>query len=69
MITPSNRLTLPAVLIEEIAERYLDSLLAGEHPDRRAIVEAHSDIAYELDRRLALVDLLFAARPRPSWPR
>jgi hypothetical protein len=55
--------------IEEIAEQYLDSLLAGEGPDREAIVSAHPDIAYELDRRLSLVDLLYAARPRPTWPR
>jgi hypothetical protein len=60
---------MPVTRIELLAEEYLDALLAGERPDRRAIVQAHPDIAYELDRRLALVDLLYAARPRPTWPR
>jgi hypothetical protein len=83
MIPPSNRLSLPdsrrqrssrrfclpITRLEEIAEQYLESLLAGEGPDRRAIVDAHPDIASELDRRLSLVDLLYAARPGPTWPR
>ena len=51
--------------LDEIAEEYVDRLLAGEGPDREAIVASHPEIAQALGRRLALIDLIFQARPRP----
>ena len=50
--------------VEEMAENFLDQLQAGESPDRKAIVSANPAIAGPLQRRLALFELLFQARPR-----
>ena len=54
--------------VEEIAEQYLDRLLSGGTPDRRALIAANPDIAELLDRRLALVELMMKARPRGRSP-
>lgn len=56
--------TNPERRVEEVAERYLDDLLAGESPDREGIVAAHPEIGDVLRRRLALVEMLYRARPR-----
>ena len=50
-------------LVDRIAEEYLDRLIAGEVPDRSEILRAHPEVAVDLDRRLALMELLFRARP------
>lgn len=42
--------------LASVAERYLDQLLAGESPDRQAILDRHPEIAEVLDRRLQLVE-------------
>jgi serine/threonine-protein kinase len=49
--------------VESLAEQFLDLLQAGQSPDRRAWVSANADIAEELDRRLAVVEMMFRARP------
>jgi WD40 repeat protein len=46
---------------EELAERYLDQLQAGEHPDRAALLVAHPEIADVLERQLALVEFMHGA--------
>ncbi len=45
----------------EIAEEYLDRLLAGESPDREAIVAAHPDLEGRLRRRLLLMEFIWQA--------
>jgi hypothetical protein len=57
--------------VEEIAERFLDLLQAGETPDRQAVVAAHPELAGLLDRRLLFVENLHRAakqhKPADSW--
>ena len=48
-------------LLEVIAESYLRELRAGVAPDKGAIVAAHQEIAFRLERRLTLVQLLYEA--------
>jgi serine/threonine protein kinase/outer membrane protein assembly factor BamB len=50
-------------LIEELAERYLDALQAGEAPDRQAILAAYPEIATALGRRLSLVEAMHRLAP------
>jgi tetratricopeptide (TPR) repeat protein len=62
----SGRTTSPqtpdtAARVEELAEQFLDQLLAGEAPDRRAWASAHPDIADLLERRLAMLELVHRA--------
>jgi tetratricopeptide (TPR) repeat protein/predicted Ser/Thr protein kinase len=47
--------------VEELAEQFLDQLLASETPERRAWTAAHPDIADLLDRRLAMLELVHRA--------
>jgi WD40 repeat protein/tetratricopeptide (TPR) repeat protein len=55
--------------VEELAEEYLDRLQAGQPPDRQALLDAHPHLAAVLERRLALVEVMFlAARPRGDVP-
>jgi WD40 repeat protein/tRNA A-37 threonylcarbamoyl transferase component Bud32 len=51
-----------------LAEDYLDCLLAGEHPERAALLEAHADLAPLLDEQLRVVELMhgFARKPGPA---
>ena len=56
--------TDPERQVEEIAERFLDQLLAGEEPDRRATVAAYPEVEEPLRRRLALVEMLYRTRPQ-----
>src|SRR5271154_109859 len=44
--------------VEQLADEYLDALLAGKTPDRQAFLAAHADVADLLEPRLALVDLM-----------
>lgn len=67
--------------IEAIAEAYLDRLLAGEKPDRLAVLAAYPHLADRLERHLILMEMMHAgagsaadsqAAPlpeRPSRPR
>jgi WD40 repeat protein/tetratricopeptide (TPR) repeat protein/tRNA A-37 threonylcarbamoyl transferase component Bud32 len=55
--------------VEALVERFLEQLRAGEEPDRRALVAAHPDIAPLLDRRLALVEMMFQAAQAAHLPR
>ena len=45
--------------IEALVEEYLDALQAGEQPNRAALLAVHTDIAEALDRRLALVEVMY----------
>ena len=54
----------PERKVQEIAEEYLDRLIAGERLNRKAILAAHPEIAEPLERRLTLVEMIFRARPR-----
>jgi WD40 repeat protein len=45
-------------LVEQLAEKYLDQLLAGQAPDRGRLLAAHADIAAALEPRLSLVELM-----------
>jgi hypothetical protein len=47
--------------IERLSEDFLERLLAGEEPDRKAFVAAHSEVAESLERRLRLVEMLHRA--------
>ncbi len=44
--------------VEELADEFLERLLAGEAPDRQAMLSAHLDLAGLLELRLALVELM-----------
>ena len=50
--------------IDTLAEKYLDALNAGEHPDPAVFI---SQLPYELhqegERRLRFVDLMHRSRP------
>jgi hypothetical protein len=47
--------------VEEIADRFLDQLQAGQAPDRRAVAAAHPELAGLLEKRLAFVESLHRA--------
>jgi hypothetical protein len=51
--------------VEALAEEYLEGLLAGRAPDRRAALAAHPDLADLLEPRLALVELMHRAARAP----
>ena len=58
-------------VLNDLADGYLDRLQSGESPDRESVVSAHPDLGSLLDRRLALVELMFQSRPpekRPDVP-
>src|SRR5262249_4291024 len=44
--------------VEALADEYLERLLAGETPNRQALLVAHPDLADLLQPRLALADLM-----------
>ncbi len=46
-------------VVSEICERYLEDLRSGHAPNRVRIAEAHPAISERLQRRLALIELLF----------
>ena len=54
--------------VEELADEYLEHLLAGETPDRQAFLAAHPELADLLEPRLALVELMHrvARAQRPA---
>jgi hypothetical protein len=52
--------------VEEIGDRYLDQLQAGEAPDHSAVVAAHPELAGLLDARLAFVEALHRAARQHS---
>src|SRR5262245_7970788 len=60
--------------IEALVERSLEQLQAGQTPERPALVAAHPELAPELERRLALVEMMYrvakVARPaaEPAAP-
>ncbi|MCZ6688711.1 MAG: serine/threonine-protein kinase [Planctomycetota bacterium] len=54
----SRRLT-PEEQVEQLAEAYHEKLERGDEPDRQAVLDAHPDIAEILERRLALVELIY----------
>ncbi|HEV3260446.1 MAG TPA: serine/threonine-protein kinase [Gemmataceae bacterium] len=45
--------------LEAIAQEYLDQLLAGQAPDRRAVVAGHPELSGQLDERLATLELAY----------
>src|SRR5262245_11359706 len=53
--------------VEALVERFLEQLQADQKPDRAALLAAHPELAPELERRLALVEMMYrvakAARP------
>ena len=51
--------------IMEIGESYLDGLHAGGAIDPEALMASHPDIRDLLERRLALIEMIYRARPRP----
>src|SRR4051794_20794666 len=52
-------------LVEEITERYLDQLHAGQVPDRQTLLSVYPDLAARLTRELDLIETLYgAARTR-----
>jgi serine/threonine-protein kinase len=56
--------------VEVLAVQFLERLQAGEKPDREAVVRAHSHLADRLDRRLALIEMMYRVglAPQPGQP-
>ena len=46
----------------EIGEAYLDRLHLGESPDVASLIKSHPELAPLLEKRLALVEIIFRAR-------
>jgi tetratricopeptide (TPR) repeat protein/predicted Ser/Thr protein kinase len=56
--------------VEALAVWFLERLQAGEKPEREAVLRAHPHLADRLDRRLALIEMMYQVglAPQPGRP-